>query len=95
MAFFRRRSELVAFGRSVPLEDVMRVTALTSVAIVLVMVATFLALLQHDGEFLDLAFEVASAFGTVGLSRGTTGELDGLGRAVRRLLHVRRGASAR
>ena len=82
VAFFRRRSELVAFGRSVPLEDVMRVTALTSVAIVLVMVATFLALLRHDGEFLDLAFEVASAFGTVGLSRGTTGELDGLGRAV-------------
>jgi trk system potassium uptake protein TrkH len=38
--------------------------------------------LTHDGDFLDLAFEVTSAFGTAGLSRGTTGELDGLGRAV-------------
>ena len=82
VAFFRRRSELTAFGRSIPLEDVLKVTALTSIAIVLVMVATFLVLLRHDGAFMDLAFEVASAFGTVGLSRGATGELDATGRAV-------------
>ena len=82
IAFFRRRSELVAFGRSVPLEDVLRVTALTSVAILFVMVATFLILIGHDGEFMDITFEVASAFGTVGLSRGYTGELDAFGRAV-------------
>ena len=82
VAFFRRRSELAAFGRSIPLEDVLRVTALTSIAILLVMVATFLVLLRHDGEFLDLAFEVASAFGTVGLSRGVTADLDDTGRAV-------------
>ena len=82
VAFFKRRSELTAFGRSIPLEDVLKVTALTSVAILLVMAATFLVLLRHDGEFMDLAFEVASAFGTVGLSRGATGELDATGRAV-------------
>ena len=82
IAFFRRRSELVAFGRSIPLEDVLRVTALTSVAILFVMVATFLILIGHDGEFMDITFEVASAFGTVGLSRGYTGELDAFGRAV-------------
>lgn len=39
-------------------------------------------MLTHDGDFLDAAFEVTSAFGTVGLSRGTTGTLDELGRAV-------------
>ena len=82
VAFFKRRSELTAFGRSIPLEDVLRVTALVSVAILFVMVATFLVLLRHDGEFMDLAFEVASAFGTVGLSRGATGDLDATGRAV-------------
>ena len=82
VAFFRQRSELTAFGRSIPLEDVLKVTALTSIAILFVMVATFLVLLRHDGEFMDLAFEVASAFGTVGLSRGATGELDATGRAV-------------
>ena len=82
VAFFKRRSELTAFGRSVPPEDLLRVTALVSVAILFVMVATFLVLLRHDGDFMDLAFEVASAFGTVGLSRGATGELDATGRAV-------------
>lgn len=82
IAFFRRSSELNAFGRSIPLEDVLKVTALTSVAILFVMVGTFLVLLRHDGEFMDLAFEVASAFGTVGLSRGATGDLDATGRAV-------------
>ena len=56
--------------------------ALTMVSLMTVLVAIFLATLSHDGNFLDLAFEVTSAFGTVGLSRGTTGELDGLGRAV-------------
>ena len=82
IAFFRRSTELTAFGRSIPLEDVLRVTALVSVAILFVAIATFLVLISHDGDFLDLAFEVASAFGTVGLSRGATGELDALGRAV-------------
>ncbi len=37
-------------------------------------------------DFLDLAFEVTSAFGTVGLSRGATGELDTAGRITIMLL---------
>ena len=82
LAFFRRSSELNAFGRSVPLEDVLRVTALVSVAMLFVAVATFMVLVSHDGDFLNLLFEIASAFGTVGLSRGATAELDGLGRMV-------------
>ncbi|MGB7288940.1 MAG: potassium transporter TrkG [Candidatus Macondimonas sp.] len=46
------------------------------------MISAFIITVSHDGDFLDLIFEVASAFGTVGLSRGATGELDGVGRAV-------------
>ena len=37
----------------------------------------FTRFIQYD--FLDAAFEVFSAFGTVGLSRGVTGQLDMLG----------------
>ena len=81
-AFFRRSTELNAFGRSIPLEDVLRVTALVAVAMLFVAAATFAVSISHDGQFLPLVFEVASAFGTVGLSMGATGELDGLGRAV-------------
>ena len=60
----------------------MKVLALTMVSILTVFMAIFLITISHDGDFLDLAFEVTSAFGTVGLSRGGTGELDAFGRAV-------------
>ena len=82
VAFFKRRSTLHAFGRSLGHEGVFKVMALTMVSLLLVFTGTFVITISHDGDFLDLAFEVASAFGTVGLSRGATGELDGLGRAV-------------
>ena len=82
LAFFRRRDRIHAFGRSLGHEEVMKVLALAMVSLFTVLAGTFLISLSHDGDFLDLAFEVASAFGTVGLSRGATGELDTLGRAV-------------
>ena len=81
-AFFRRSTELDAFGRSIPLEDVLRVTALVSVSMLFVAASMFVVSISHDGVFLPLLFEVVSAFGTVGLSMGATGELDALGRAV-------------
>ncbi len=82
VAFFRRRQQLHVFGRSLGPEEVMKVLALTMVSILTVFGAIFLITISHDGDFLDLAFEVTSAFGTVGLSRGATDELDGFGRAV-------------
>ena len=82
VAFFRRSQQLHVFGRSIGAEEVMKVLALTMLSLMTVLVAIFLVTLSHDGDFLDLAFEVTSAFGTVGLSRGTTGDLDGFGRAV-------------
>lgn len=82
IAFFRRRKEFHAFGRSLGLEEVMKVLALTMLSMLIVFFAIFLVSISHDGDFLDLAFEVTSAFGTVGLSRGATGELDAFGRAV-------------
>ena len=82
IAFFRRRKTLHAFGRSLGLTEVMKVMALTTVSLLTVLTSIFIVSISHDGDFLDLAFEVTSAFGTVGLSRGTTGELDGIGLTV-------------
>ncbi|MEM5477631.1 potassium transporter TrkG [Pacificibacter sp. AS14] len=81
-AFFRRQTTLHAFGRSLGVNEVMKVLALTTSSMLLVLTGIFVASINHDGKFVDLAFEVTSAFGTVGLSRGTTGELDGIGRAI-------------
>lgn len=80
VAFFRRRTTLHAFGRSLGMDEVMKVMALTTVSLLIVTGGIFAISTSHDGEFLDLAFEVTSAFGTVGLSRGVTAELDGIGR---------------
>jgi trk system potassium uptake protein TrkH len=82
IAFFRRRTILTAFGRSLGHEEIMKVLALSMVSLLIVMFGTFIISISHDGDFLDMVFEVASAFGTVGLSRGTTGELDTIGRLV-------------
>jgi trk system potassium uptake protein TrkH len=82
VAFFRRQSQLHAFGRSIDLEQVLKVMALTAISLIVVFTGVFLLTLTHQGDFLDVAFEVASAFGTVGLTRGETGALDGFGRAV-------------
>ena len=81
-AFFHKRDRLHAFGRSLSMEEVLKVMALTTLSVMIVFFGLFLISISHDGRFLSLAFEVVSAFGTVGLSMGTTGELDGLGRAV-------------
>ncbi len=82
LAFFKRREELSAFGRAIGSEEVAKVMALTTVTVLILFFGLFLLVIGNDGEFLTLAFEVVSAFGTVGLSMGATDTLDGLGRAV-------------
>ncbi|MEY1555920.1 TrkH family potassium uptake protein [Yoonia sp. R2331] len=82
LAFFRRQERLQIFGRSLGMSETMKVLALTALSIFLVAIGLFLASITYKGDFLDLLFEVCSAFGTVGLSRGATGELDEFGRAM-------------
>ncbi|PVA10810.1 Ktr system potassium transporter B [Pelagivirga sediminicola] len=81
-AFFRRQTEMHVFGRSLGPEEVLKVLALTMVSMLTVLTGIFIISISHDGDFLNMAFEVTSAFGTVGVSRGTTGELDTVGRCV-------------
>ena len=75
VAFFRGRSDLNMFGRRLDAGEVMKVLALTTVSLVLVLVSLFLLMLVEETDFLILAFEITSAFGTVGLSMGATAEL--------------------
>lgn len=82
LAFFRQQQRLHIFGRSLGVAEIMKVLALTAVSIFLVLLGLFLTSITYEGDFLDLLFEVCSAFGTVGLSRGATGELDEFGRIV-------------
>lgn len=81
-AFFKRRTNIDVFGRSIPPEQILKVLALSMVSVLVIFMSTFTLSLFHEGEFLDVVFESVSAFGTVGLSRGITGDFDTTGRVV-------------
>lgn len=77
-------------GRTVPKETVQRATGLAAGAVLLLGVLLFALLLTESNgarwadrsHLVRLAFELQSAFGTVGLSMGATGELTPAGRLV-------------
>lgn len=82
IAFLKRRETVTAFGRRLEPEEVMKALALAMMTVAVLMVALFCALITAQSSFLDLSFEIASALGTVGLSRGATDQLDWFGRVV-------------
>ena len=80
----RGHTEVFAFGRWIPRETVNRAmtTAMIFAFLAVVSLGTLLLVeqfagsdLASSGSFLDVAFEVVSALGTVGLSRGITPQL--------------------
>ncbi|TWT05522.1 Ktr system potassium transporter B [Planococcus sp. CPCC 101016] len=81
-SFLRSRREPELFGRSIRLETVIRSLAITTISVLLVVFFLFLLTITEKIPFLPLAFEVVSAFGTVGLSMGITGDLSGLGEVL-------------
>jgi len=82
MAFLRSRGEPEIFGRSIRLETVIRSLAITTIGLLLVVSFIFLLTVTETLPFLPLAFEVVSAFGTVGLSMGVTSQLSDLGEVL-------------
>jgi len=83
IAFFKNSGRMRAFGYSVGLEQGLKVMALLTVSLFVILIGLFILVgTHHHINFLDAAFEVTSAFGTVGLSRGATGELNDIGRLV-------------
>ncbi len=81
-SFLRSRREPELFGRSIRLETVIRSLAITTISVLLVVFFLFLLTITEKIPFLPLAFEVVSAFGTVGLSMGITGDLSDLGEVL-------------
>jgi trk system potassium uptake protein TrkH len=87
----RGRERLQLFHRSISNESIGKAISIVMVSMVVVIIATMALLLTELGEiphpfsrgkFLELFFEVISAFGTVGLSTGVTGGLTIMGKVV-------------
>lgn len=82
IAFFRAREEPEIFGRSLRIRTVIRSLAITTLGILTIMTFLFFLTITESIPFLPLAFEIVSAFGTVGLSMGITADLSDAGKVL-------------
>ena len=71
---FHGREQVTCFGRELSAEQVHRAIAVTAFAFFFVFFVAFVLIFTEEsrGQFIDFLFEVVSAIGTVGLSRGVT-----------------------
>ncbi|MBU2533011.1 MAG: Ktr system potassium transporter B, partial [Alphaproteobacteria bacterium] len=78
----RRKEQITVFSRNIPTDQILKVLALVTLCILVLVTATFVILVSSGMPLIDVLFETASAFGTVGLSRGITAGLDSLSQIV-------------
>jgi trk system potassium uptake protein TrkH len=72
-----------AFHRKLPYEVISKAFIITFLSLLVVCTGTFfLCILEPEYTFVQLLFEITSAFGTVGLSTGITPELGAAGKCV-------------
>lgn len=74
--------EVSFYFRKVPSETVMRAMGVFFVSLLIGLGSSMILIATQNLKGMDLTFEVFSALGTVGLSRGITPELDSIGKIV-------------
>jgi len=80
--FIKGKREIVIFNRSIHQSYVIKALAISTISILFIFFSLFILTITEQAEFLLLLFEVISAFGTVGLSMGITGDLTDIGKCV-------------
>jgi trk/ktr system potassium uptake protein len=87
----RGRQRIQAFQRTIPEISIAKAVSVVLISITVVVIGGLLLLMSELGEishegsrgrFLELLFEVVSAFGTVGLSMGVTATLSAVGKLI-------------
>jgi trk system potassium uptake protein TrkH len=81
-SYIRGRSQVIVGRRAIPLETVLKATAILTVAIFVVGVVTWLLLMTQPASFDEALFETVSAFATCGFTLGLTPKLDLFGRLL-------------
>ena len=81
-AFIRGKDRVEIDWNTIPMTTIRRSYIVLISSIGLITVALFLISLVENMDFIDMLFEVVSAFGTVGLSRGATPLLSGFSKIV-------------
>ncbi len=75
-------TQITAFNRAVPKESISRAIAVFTISMFLVFTGVFILLFSEKLKFIEILFEVISAFGTVGLSLGATSKLSAFGKLI-------------
>ncbi|MCH7422306.1 TrkH family potassium uptake protein [Shewanella sp. MM_2022_3] len=80
--YLRRDEAVYVFKREIPKDTISKALALTMISIGVTWLAIFALVLTEKAPIMDIAFEAVSALGTVGLSRGLTGNLSSAGQGI-------------
>jgi trk system potassium uptake protein TrkH len=81
-AYLRRDEQIHVFKREIAKDTISKALALTMISVVVTWLAIFALLLTENAPMIDIVFEAVSALGTVGLSRGLTGQLSASGELI-------------
>ena len=82
-AFMRNQETTIAFNKTISRDIIVRCFMILFLSISLIITALFiLTISDSKQDFIKLAFETISAFGTVGLSGGITAELSSIGKLI-------------
>ena len=82
MSIIKGTEEAEAFRRAIPLKTVRKAMAVVLVSFSVLLVGTVALSAVTGGDFVYVIFEMASAVGTVGLTRGFTGTMNVAGKLI-------------
>ncbi|WRP08204.1 TrkH family potassium uptake protein [Rossellomorea aquimaris] len=80
--FARGNKTIKVFRREVHEQDIIKSLVVTMVAVLMCFVSVVILTITEDHSLIEIIFEVASAFGTTGLSLGITSDLSSIGKSV-------------
>jgi Trk-type K+ transport system membrane component len=86
ITYARGGKSIRLYGREVYEEDLLKAVTVTLMAVITVFSAMFVILIIEPYSLTEVLFEVTSAFGTVGLSLGITGELSAIAKIILMIL---------
>lgn len=81
-SFIRGRNHINIFNRQISREDVQKAIVVVSLSTLLCASAILILSVSEQANLISIIFEVASAFGTTGLSLGLTSQLSVVGKCV-------------
>ncbi|MGD6848528.1 TrkH family potassium uptake protein [Rossellomorea aquimaris] len=80
--FARGNQTIKVFRREVHEQDIIKSLVVTMVAVLMCFVSVVILTITEEHSLIEIIFEVASAFGTTGLSLGITSDLSSIGKCV-------------